>query len=568
MMAWFAASFEKYPELAVFLVVGIGYWIGGLKIRGFGLGPVTGSLIVGVLVGYFFTVPVSPMAKSILFLLFLFSIGYSVGPKFFQAMKGDGLRWAALAVFICVVGLATAFGVAKFLHLDPGFAAGLLSGALTESPAIGTATEAIGALSLPEEERARLVSHIAVADALCYLFGAFGLIVFCSEIGPRMLGIDLKAEAEKVEKELGIDRSRPGIVSAWRPFDMRAYRLAPDTRLAGLSVLQAENLRPGVRVFIERIRRGDELMDAAPDMKLQAGDVVVVSGRREVLVEVVGQAAAQEVEDREALDVPTAAYDVFVTSKDLDGKTLEEIARERESIRSVFLRGISRRGQEIPVAPRTRIERADVLRLIGPEHAVAKVAAAVGQIVKPTDATDFVALSLGILTGALLGILIVVPLGAMKIAIGTSVGTLIAGLLTGYLHSVRPLFGRIPGGAISFMSAIGLAGFVAMIGLGAGPHFVEALREAGVGLFFGGMVVTLTPLVAGLYFGRYVLRLNPLLLLGGMAGALTMTAGLAAVQERSGSTVAVLGYSGTVAIGHILLTTWGTVIVWLMAHSN
>jgi putative transport protein len=87
-----------------------------------------------------------------------------------------------------------------------------------------------------------------------------------------------------------------------------------------------------------------------------------------------------------------------------------------------------------------------------------------------------------------------------------------------------------------------------------------------VGLFFGGMVVTLTPLVAGLYFGRYVLRLNPLLLLGGMAGALTMTAGLAAVQERSGSTVAVLGYSGTVAIGHILLTTWGTVIVWLMAH--
>ena len=164
------------------------------------------------------------------------------------------------------------------------------------------------------------------------------------------------------------------------------------------------------------------------------------------------------------------------------------------------------------------------------------------------------------------GLAIVVPLGAMKIAIGTSVGTLIAGLLTGYLHSVRPLFGRIPSGAISFMSAIGLAGFVAMIGLGAGPHFVEALRESGVGLFFGGMVVTLVPLVAGLYFGRYVLRLNPLLLLGGMAGALTMTAGLAAVQERSGSTVAVLGYSGTVAIGHILLTTWGTVIVWLIAH--
>jgi putative transport protein len=292
---------------------------------------------------------------------------------------------------------------------------------------------------------------------------------------------------------------------------------------------------------------------------------VVLSGRREVLVELAGKASAEEVEDREALDVPTAAYDVFVTSKALHRKTLKTIARDSEHVRSVFLRGISRRGHEIPVAPRTRIERGDVLRLIGPEHAVARVAADFGEIVKPTDATDFVALSLGILTGALLGILIVVPLGTMKIAIGTSVGTLIAGLLTGYLHSVRPVFGRIPGGAIAFMSSIGLAGFIAMIGLSAGPHFIDALRESGVGLFFGGMVVTAVPLVTGLYFGRYVLRLNPLLMLGGIAGALTMTAGLAAVQARSGSSVAVLGYSGTVAIGHILLTTWGTVIVWLIA---
>jgi putative transport protein len=565
MMAWFAATFEKYPELAVFLVVGLGYWIGGFKFRGFGLGPVTGSLIVGVLVGYFFKVPVSSMAKSILFLMFLFAIGYSVGPKFFQAMKGDGLRWAVFSAFICAVGLATAYGVAKFLDLDVGLSAGMLSGALTESPAIGTATEAINALPLPEADRTRLVSHIAVADALCYLFGAFGVIVFCSEIGPRLLGIDLKAEAAKVEHELGIDPERPGIYSAWRPFELRAYRLPPDSRVAGKTVAEAEASLPGARVFIERIRRDGKLIEATPELTLQAGDIVVVSGRREVLIEILGKAAAEEVEDREALDVPTAVYDVFVTSKELHGKTLEEIVRDSEAIRSVFLRGISRRGQEIPIAPRTRIERADVLRLTGPEHAVARVAALAGQVVKPTDATDFVALSLGILTGALLGVLIIVPLGTMKIAIGTSVGTLIAGLLTGYLHSIRPLFGRIPGGAISFMSAIGLAGFIAMIGLSAGPHFLEALRESGVGLFFGGMVVTAVPLVAGLYFGRYVLRLNPLLLLGGMAGALTMTAGLAAVQERSGSPVAVLGYSGTVAIGHILLTTWGTVIVWLIA---
>ena len=135
--------FGKYPELAVFLVVGLGYWVGGFKFRGFGLGPVTGSLVVGVLVGCMVEVPISRTAKSMLFLLFLFSIGYSVGPKFFQAMKGDGLRWAMLAVAMCCFGLGAAYGVARFLNLDPGFAAGLLSGALTESPAIGTASEAI-----------------------------------------------------------------------------------------------------------------------------------------------------------------------------------------------------------------------------------------------------------------------------------------------------------------------------------------------------------------------------------------------------------------------------------------
>ena len=563
-MDWSAGMLAKYPELAVFLAMGVGYWIGGFKIRGIGLGPVTGSLLVGCLIGYWFKVPVSSTAKSILFLLFLFAIGYSVGPKFFKAMKGDGLRWAALSVTMAVVGLLTAWAVARFLALDPGFAAGLLSGALTESPAIGTATEAINALPLPEAERTRLVAHVAVADALCYIFGAIGVIVFCSVIGPRLLGIDLPAEAEKVEKELGIDRTKPGVFSAWRPFEMRAYRIPADGRVAGRTVSEAEAIVAGARIFVERLRRDGRILTPPADMRLQAGDVVVVSGRREILAEIIGGAGAHEVEDREALDVPIASYDVFVTSRDIVGRTLAEIAQSGLPLRSVFLRGITRGGHEIPIGHGTTIERGDVVRLTGPELAVKDAARAVGQTVLPTASTDFVALSLGIFVGAIVGAAFIVPLGGLRIAMGTSVGTLLAGLLVGYAHSVRPTFARIPEGAVQLMSSLGLAAFVAMIGLGAGPHFVEALREAGLGLFFGGMVVTSAPLVAGLYVGRYVLKLNPVLLLGGLAGAQTMTAGLAAVQERSGSTVAVLGYSGTVAIGHILLTTWGTVIVSLM----
>ena len=564
-MQWLAQALQKYPELAVLFAVGLGYWIGAIKYKGFGLGPVTGSLIVGLALGYFVPVPVSSTAKSLLFLLFLFSIGYSVGPSFFAAMKGGGWRWPVLAVVQSLVGLCAAWAVASYLKLDAGFAAGLLSGALTESPAIGTAAEAIRSLPFAAAEQDRLIAHIAVADAVCYLFGTLGVIIFCSHVGPWLLRANLGAEAKKVETELGLERGRPGISSAWRPFEMRAYRLPEGGKAVGKTVAEAEKIATEARLFIERIRRGASLVTPSAATVLQAGDVVVASGSRESLVQVLGNRAAAEVEDRELLDIPVATYDIFVSGRDVIGRKLGDLAASLPEARGVFVREIRRGGEKLPVAHNTVLERGDVLVVMGPEPAVLRAESVLGRTVYPSDTTDFVVLGLGICAGALFGIAMVFPVGAMRIALGSSVGTLLAGLVVGYLHSIRPLFGRIPDGAISLMSALGLAAFCAMVGISAGPHFMQAIREAGVGLFFGGMVVTAVPLAVSLFFGRYVLRLNPVLLLGGIAGAQTVTAAMAAVQERSGSPVAVLGYSGTVAVGHILLTTWGTIIVHLMA---
>jgi putative transport protein len=197
-MEWISTVLTKYPELAVYLAIGFGYWLGSVKIRGFSLGGVTGSLVAGIVIGLMFDVPVSGAAKSVVFLLFLFAIGYEVGPKFFAAMKGTGWRYAVLATFMPVVGLFTAWGVASFLKLDVGMSAGLLSGSLTESPAMGTASEAISALDLPDDVKKKFIAHIGVADALCYMFGALGVILVCSSIGPRLLGINLQEEALKL----------------------------------------------------------------------------------------------------------------------------------------------------------------------------------------------------------------------------------------------------------------------------------------------------------------------------------------------------------------------------------
>jgi putative transport protein len=563
-MNWLTPYMTQHPELPVFLAIGIGYWIGKFKLKGVGFGPVTGSLIAGLLIGYLFHVPVADTAKQFLFMLFMFGIGYSAGPGFVRGVQDGGWRWVALGVVIPVAGVLTAFGMARLLKLDLGYAAGMMSGALTESPVIGTASEAIRSLPLPGEEKERLIRQIPVADALTYIFGTFGVIFFCSYIGPWLLRLDLKAEALKLETEMGMDRDRQDVTSAWRMFELRAYRLDPSYSIIGMSIAQAEAMAQPAWLFIERIRRDDAIIEARPDTVLKAGDVVAVIGLNETLVSMLAP-QAQEVFDRELLDIGQSSLDVEITRRDIAGSTIDALRADPELIRGVFVRVIRRGGQDVPVAPGTVLQRGDKLTLFGLTPTVERVAQRLGNVAHPPQHTDFVALGLAIFTGALLGLALALPIGGLHIALGSSVAVLLMGLAMGWRNSTHPEFAFIPSGAIEFMKSIGLAAFVAMIGLKAGPVFVDAIREIGLQVFLGGIVVTLVPQLVGLLVGRYLLGLNPLLLLGALAGAQTMTAGLAALQERSESPVAVIGYSSTVAFGHILISIGGTALIWMLS---
>ena len=503
------------------------------------------------------------MTKSFLFLLFLFGIGYSVGPQFVQALRRDGLKPVLLAVVVSVTGLAASIAIAKTLGLDPGFAAGLMSGSLTQSAAMGTATDAINGLSLPEAERTRLIAHVAVADAVTYIFGYAGVILFLTAVAPALLKIDLKEEASKLEETLGMNRASEGLASAWRKFELRAYRLPEGAPLAGSTVAAAETGAAEHRLFIHRLRRGERIIEAEPGLLLQAGDVIAVSGPRQVIIELVG-ARGEEVEDKELLDVPVTTAEVMLTNPKIAGLSLADAAKE-DWARGLYLRSLSRGGQDIPIAPGVIVQRGDLLRLVGPEPVVQKAAARIGVIVAPASSIDFVVLGLAIFVGGVVGVLLTFSIGGVKISLSTSVGTLLAGLLVGHLRTRHPLFGRIPDGAVSFMTSLGLAAFVGLTGIHAGPIFLQALRDAGIGLLFGGMVVTLLPQLVGLSFGHFVLRMNPILLLGALAGSQTVTAAMAAVQQRSESPVAVLGYTPAYPIANILLTTWGALIVVLIA---
>jgi putative transport protein len=560
MIDWFLAGLRSNPELALFLAIGLGFWIGSRKIAGFSLGGVTGSLLAALVIGQAH-VEIPGLVKTVLFMLFLFGTGYSVGPQFFRSLKGDGLRALAFTLVHCVAALGIAYVMARLLSLDLGMSAGLLSGGLTHSAAIGTATEVIMTMpsSLSDAERQVQVSHIAVADALTYVFGVVAPIWFLGTLAPRLLRIDLKQEAAALEAKLGIKRDAPNVTSAYQQFVFRAHRVDADAYV-GKRVAELEVLQPGGRMFIERLRRGDHILAVDPDTRIERGDVLSLHGRREVVLEIGSQIGA-EVDDRELLDFPVEIARVIVTNRAITQRSFGELASWPPS-RGIGVRKVTRGGENIPISPATMLDRGDIIELIGPQPSVARAAREIGQIETPTANTNLMLVALAIVIGAFVG-LPYLMLGALKLSLSTSVGVLVAGLFFGWLYSVKPIVGKIPDASINLMSQLGLAGFVAVVGLHAGPVFIEAVRDAGPRLLLGGAVVTLLPLFIAFGFGRYVLRMSPILLIGAIAGTQTLTPALVAVQEKADSQTPVLGYTVPYALANILLTMWGGFMVML-----
>jgi putative transport protein len=217
----------------------------------------------------------------------------------------------------------------------------------------------------------------------------------------------------------------------------------------------------------------------------------------------------------------------------------------------------------MPFEATTTLNRGDLLQLTGVEPNVERVAQQLGYMERPSSETDMIFVGLGIVLGGLVGLLSV-TIGGLPMSLTASGGALVMGLVFGWLRSVRPVFGRIPEPAIWVFDTVGLTTFMAVVGLGAGPKFVAGLRDSGPSLLLVGVVVAVLPHIVGILVGRYVLRMNPVIVLGACSGAGTITAALRAVQDEARSKLPALGYTVPYAIGNIILTAWGPVIVALL----
>ncbi|RDJ27858.1 aspartate-alanine antiporter [Bosea caraganae] len=562
MFEWFVSTLRSYPEIALFLSLAIGYYVGGFSYRGFSLGAVTSTLIAAVIIGQL-GITISPNVKSTFFLMFLFAVGYGVGPQFVRGIAKDGAPQALFAVIVCVFCLVAPFICARLAGYHPGYAAGLLAGSQTISASMGLATDAINRLGLSPEQTKELLDAMPIAYAVTYIFGTVGSAVVLAQIGPKLLGIDLVQACRDYEARLGGGKEIGGPGSAWRRFELRAFRVPSGGRAVGMRAAEAEALVPDARVFVERIRRDGVIEDATADTVLRAGDIIAVAGPRDALVNLIGH-AAEEVEDPELLDIKAEGIDVYVTSSAADGKTLTELSA-LPSARGIFLRRIVRgaTATNIPILANTIIHRGDILTIVGRTQDIAAVAKVIGHLDRPSDAADVAFIGGAITLGALIGA-IVFKIGGVPLTLSTAGGALISGLVFGWLRSVRPVFGRIPSSTVWFMNSVGLNMFIAVVGISAGPGFVRGLQTQGLGLFIWGMVATSVPLILAMFVGKFVFRFDPAILLGACAGARTTTAALGMICESAKSQVPALGYTVTYAVGNTLLTIWGMVIIILM----
>ena len=558
-MNWLNHTVATAPEIFIFLAVAIGTLLGRIRIRGFAIGATACTLVVAVALGQLGTFVIPPLLKSILFGLFVFTIGFRSGPEFFASLSLRTLNQVVLAVVMGASGLVAVLAFVYLLHLDGGTAAGLAAGSLTQTSMMGTASAAMEQIGLAGDVVKQAQANIAAGYAVTYICGYILVLLFVPLVAPLLMGVNLKEEAAKLEAELSEGASAQPKNLLYKKFQARAYAVS---MAAGRTVREIEALI-GRRVVVERILRGGQDVEPMPDAILEAGDEILLAGPVSAIVAAEPVIGAEIDGEHVMRAVPGDVLEVYITARDLHGRTLGEIVeRVGEQARGVFLRTLTRRGQDVPISPGTRIYVGDVMTLVAVNRDLERLVPRIGQAFRSSDRTDIAFLAAGLAIGLLIGVFSL-HVGSVPLTLGGGGGALVAGLVCGWLRSRRPTMGSFPPAAQQSLVDLGLGGFVAAIGLAAGPAAVTAIQANGLVLLGAGIVVTLVPMVVGTLFAHRVLRMNPVVICGALAGAMTVDAAVTGACEVAESQTPVLGVAVPYAMANVFLTMLGPIIVVL-----
>jgi putative transport protein len=545
--------------ILLFLVIGCGYLIGNIKIFAVPVGPTIGVLLVGLFFGHY-GLSMDAGVGSFGFALFIFSVGLQAGPSFFSAFVEDGKRYFVLALVVALVGLAAAIGLSRVFDFAPGFNAGLMAGALTSTPTLAAAQDAVnsGLAGGDADTRGQIIQNIGVGYALTYLVGTI-LVILVIRYAPRLLKMNLEAMARTYAKERGLLaglRDQPTTAETL-PI-VRAYKVSPHAY--GKSISQRRAELSEVSGVVLKVRRGDELVDPDPKFEFQEDDVISVIASLKDHQWAKEHIGGEEVLDADLLNYRVVSREIVVINTNVLGKSIRDL--ELTATYGCFATGLNRSGVNLPVTDEVVLSKGDRIQVVGEKSHLQELASVLGHVEKEIEATDLVTFSLGIVLGVFIG-LISFSIGGVAIGVGTAGGLLIVGLTVGYLSSLHPTFGRVPSAARFLLTDLGLMLLMASIGINAGGGIVEGLLNVGLPMLGSAVIVVMLPLAIGYLVGRKVLRMNPVLLLGSLTGAMTSTPALATVNEAAKSSVPAIGYAGTYTFANVFLTFAGTYLMML-----
>ena len=556
---WILDGLKHSPEILLFLSLSLGYLIGGIRIGKFQLGGVAGSLLVAVALSVF-GVTVDAGVKAVLFALFIYAVGFESGPQFFRSLGVKTLREIFLALFIAVAGLITVVVLAKVFHLDKGLAAGLAAGGLTQSAIMGTASDALTQLGVSPEELSRLQGNVTIGYAVTYIFGSLGAIIICVNILPKIMGRDIgddaiKAQAEQLHGSLLLGANQNFALS---DISGRLYRV---TNKINQSVSDIEKTVNGIS--IERIKRGNKILEASPDTLIKAKDIILVVGHRDSMIQA-NDLLGSEVDSASGMDVVMNTQDVEMRNSRYVGQSLSQVLSSDEVMQlkhGIYLVAIHRDGQTLPLNNDFHFKLDDVITIYGTDSDLRRVIDKIGAPITKSEKTDWIFHGLGLVVGLIIG-LIVIRVSDIPITLGAGGGALLSGLLFGWFRSLHQTIGNIPTGAVQLLKDFGLAGFVAVVGLSSGLQAINTIREQGLSLFLIGVVVTVLPMLLAIYFGKYILGYkNAAVFAGALAGARSANPAFGEVLNKAGNSTPTNSFAITYALANVFLTLLGPLVV-------
>lgn len=569
-MSAVAEIFKQSPEIALFISLAIGYWIGKFKFGSFQLGGVAGSLLAAVAVSQV-GVEIDNGVKAILFALFIYAVGFESGPQFFRSLGKQSIREILMAAILAVSGLVTVVIIAKIMGLDKGLAAGIAAGGLTQSAIIGTAGSAIENLGLAANETQRLQSNVAIGYAVTYIFGSFGAIIICVNVLPWFMKRSIRDDAIKAQALLLKNATVYGAGEAPALPDLVGRIYSVGLTAAGKSVSEVEALASGGdvsigggNITIERIKRNGKIIGVESDTKLVANDLILIVGRRSGVIGLEDKLGA-EIADSDGMELVVTNRDIVVRAKEFINHTVADIIKAAGDLRhGIYVLSVTRGGNKIDIDNDTVIEAGDVVTVHGVQEDLQRLTSRVGPAIIPSDKTDFIFHGLGIALGLLIGIA-VIHIDSMPLTLGAGGGALLSGLIFGWYKSRHMMLGNMPSGASTILKDLGLAGFVAVVGLQSGQQAISTIMQSGISIFVAGVIVTVVPLIITMIIGRYVLRYdNAAIFAGALSGSRSANPAFGEVLTKAGNSVPTTPFAITYAIANVFLTLLGPLVVALV----